>query len=216
MAGVGVTGGGAPALHHVWEAGGDGPVLLMLHGTGGDERDMAGLGRSLAPGAPLIAPRGPVSEHGMARFFSRSPADPFAFPDFGSRIDQLAAFVRDAVAAHALEGRPLLAVGYSNGANAAVGLLLRHPGLLAGAALLRPMLPAPAPAGLDLSGTAALVAGGRQDGMIPPALVQALVDALRTAGADVRERWEDGGHGLTQDDLRATAAWLAERGAGGA
>ncbi|MGE3141599.1 MAG: alpha/beta hydrolase, partial [Thermoleophilia bacterium] len=119
------------------EEGGAGPALLMLHGTGGDERDMVGLGRALAPGAPLLAPRGPVSEGGMARFFSRTPEDPFRFPDFAPRIDDLAAFVREAVTAHGLEGRPLYAVGYSNGANAAVGLMLRHPGLLAGAVLLR-------------------------------------------------------------------------------
>jgi phospholipase/carboxylesterase len=150
------------------EEGGDGPALLMLHGTGGDEGEMVGLGRSLSPGSPLIAPRGPVSEAGMARFFSRTAADPFTFPDFDRRIDDLARFVRDALPAHGLEGRPLYAIGYSNGANAAVGLMLRHPGLLAGGVLLRPMLPAPAPAGLDLAGTRVLVAAGEQDTMIPP------------------------------------------------
>jgi predicted esterase len=101
------------------------------------------------------------------------------------------------------------AVGYSNGANAAVGLMLRHPGLLAGGVLLRPMLPAPAPEGLDLAGTQVLVAGGRQDGMIPAAWVQGLLDVLRAAGAEVREHWDEGGHGLTQDDMRAAASWLA-------
>lgn len=196
------------------EPGGAGPVLLMLHGTGGDERDMIGLGRALAPGATLVAPRGRVSEHGMARFFSRTPADPFAFPDLDERIDDLAGFVRAALAANGLQGRPVFAVGYSNGANAAVALMLRHPGLLDGGVLLRPMLPAPPPPGLDLAGTAVLVAGGRQDGMIPADRVQGLLDVLRAAGAEVREHWEEGGHGLTQDDLGAAATWLAERGAG--
>jgi phospholipase/carboxylesterase len=199
--------------HLVEEPRGDGPVLLMLHGTGGDERDMVALGRSLAPGTTLVAPRGRVSENGMARFFSRSPADPFAFPDLEERIDDLAAFVRAARGAHGWDGRPVYAVGYSNGANAAVGLMLRHPGLLAGGVLLRPMLPAPAPEGLDLAGTQVLVAGGRQDGMIPAAWVQGLLDVLRGAGAEVREHWDEGGHGLTQDDMRAAASWLAERGA---
>ena len=190
--------------------GGPGPALLMLHGTGGDERDMLGLGRSLAPGATLIAPRGQVSEGGMARFFSRTPSDPFTFPDFDERIDELAAFVRDAVSQHGLEGRPLHAVGYSNGANAAAGLMLRHPGLLAGGVLLRPMLPAPAPPGLDLTGTRVLVAAGEADTMIPPPRVRDLVGVLRDAGAEVEERWERTGHGLTQDDLAAAARWLED------
>lgn len=192
------------------EEGGDGPALLMLHGTGGDEGEMVGLGRSLSPGSPLIAPRGPVSEAGMARFFSRTAADPFTFPDFDRRIDDLARFVRDALPAHGLEGRPLYAIGYSNGANAAVGLMLRHPGLLAGGVLLRPMLPAPAPAGLDLAGTRVLVAAGEQDTMIPPPRVRDLVAALRAAGATVEERWEGTGHGLTREDLAAAGRWLAE------
>ena len=120
---------------------------------------MLGFGRSLMPGAPILAPRGRVSEGGAARFFSRSPEDPFRFPDFPERIDELAGFVREAADVHGLEGRPLVAVGYSNGANAAAGLMLRHPGLLAGGALLRPMLPEPAPAGLDLTGTRGAAAG---------------------------------------------------------
>jgi predicted esterase len=186
----------------------DGPALLMLHGTGGDEREMLALGRSLLPGAPLLAPRGRVSEGGAARFFSRAPDDPFRFPDLAERIDELAGFVREAVAAHGLEDRPLVAVGYSNGANAAADLMLRHPGLLTGGALLRPMLPEPAPAGLDLTGTRVLLLGGRADMMIPPDRVEALADALRAAGADVQEHWAPTGHGLTQGDLEAAAAFV--------
>ena len=65
----------------------------MLHGTGGDEREMLAFGRSLLPGAPVLAPRGRIREGGAARFFSRTPQDPFRFPDLPERIDELAAFV---------------------------------------------------------------------------------------------------------------------------
>lgn len=204
--------GGAPTdWRYAFDDGADRGVLLMLHGTGGDEVEMIGLGRALAPGAPLLAPRGPVSEGGMARFFSRSPADPFDFPDLERRTDDLAAFVRAAVEAHDLGGRPIHAVGYSNGANAAANLMLRHPGLLAGGVLLRPLLPADPPPGLDLAGTRVLVAGGRADAMIPEPRVRALVDALRVAGAEVEEFWSPVGHGLTQEDLDAAERWLAAR-----
>lgn len=186
----------------------EGPALLVLHGTGGTEREMLAFGRSLFPGAPVLSPRGRVSEGGAARFFSRTPQDPFRFPDLPERIDELAAFVREAVAAHGLEGRPLVAVGYSNGANAAAALMLRHPGLLAGGALLRPMLPAPAPAGLDLHGTRVLLLGGRDDTMIPPDRVEALAGTLRAAGAEVQEHWSPTGHGLLQADIDAAGAFV--------
>ncbi|MEO6866436.1 MAG: alpha/beta hydrolase, partial [Gaiellales bacterium] len=49
---------------------GDGPwTLLLLHGTGGDERDLLSLGRQLAPQATLLAPRGQVMENGVTRRF---------------------------------------------------------------------------------------------------------------------------------------------------
>ena len=101
-----------------------------------------------------------------------------------------------------------MAVGYSNGANAAADLMLRHPGLLAGGALLRPMLPEPAPEGLDLTGTRVLLLAGRADTMITPDRVEALAGALRAAGADVQEHWAPAGHGLTQGDLDAAAAFV--------
>jgi predicted esterase len=188
--------------------GAAGPALLMLHGTGGDEREMLSLGRAIAPGAALLAPRGRVSEGGMARYFSRLASDPFVFPDLDERTDELAAFVRAARAEHALDDAPLVAVGYSNGANAATSLMLRHPGLLAGAALLRGLLPAAPPDGLDLSGTRVLVAAGRADQMVPARMAERLVEALRGHGAEVDERWSAGGHGLGTQDLEAVAHWL--------
>jgi phospholipase/carboxylesterase len=193
-------------------AGADALVLLMLHGTGGDERRALALGRALAPrGAAVLAPRGRVSERGMARYFSRTPEDPFRYPDFDERIDELAGFVRAALAAHDLAGLPVYGVGASNGANAATGLIIRHPGLLAGAVLLRGLLPAPVPPGRDLSGVAVLSASGRRDGMVPATMTADLVRELRTHGAEVTVHQSPGGHGLDDGDLEAAARWLAAR-----
>jgi phospholipase/carboxylesterase len=46
-------------------------ILLLLHGTGGDENDMVPLAEAILPGAGIISPRGQLMEHGASRFFRR-------------------------------------------------------------------------------------------------------------------------------------------------
>ena len=61
-----------PAWPHLYAPGlGDRPVLLMLHGTGSNEHDIASLAGTLDPDAGILAPRGRVQEHGMLRWFRR-------------------------------------------------------------------------------------------------------------------------------------------------
>ena len=56
-------------------------TLLLLHGTGGNERDLIALGRELDPNAALLSPRGKVRENGMPRFFRRLAEGVFDLED---------------------------------------------------------------------------------------------------------------------------------------
>lgn len=196
---------------HVFEPGEDGWTLLLLHGTGGDERDLVGLGRRLAPGAALLSPRGKVLEDGVApRFFRRLAVGQLDIPDLLVRTDELAEFVAAAVERYELDLARVIAVGFSNGANAAVSLLLRHPSLLRAAALLRPMLPYEPTDPPRLDAVDVLVAAGAHDPYSPPQQSARLVQLLRDGGARVTAHTEPGaGHGLTQNDLAQAAHWIA-------
>ena len=46
-------------------------VLLLLHGTGGNEDDLIPVGKMLCQDCTLLSPRGMVTENGMPRFFRR-------------------------------------------------------------------------------------------------------------------------------------------------
>lgn len=182
--------------------------LLLLHGTGGNEDDLLSLGRSLAPGAPLLSPRGQVLENGMPRFFRRLAEGVFDLDDLRFRAQQLAEFLAAARQRYGLGDIPPAAVGFSNGANIAAALLLLHPGSLSSALLLRPMVPLVPDPLPSLEGVRVLVAAGKQDPIIRPGQSQALADLLGRAGADVTLHWSNAGHGLTRQDLEAGERWM--------
>ena len=195
-----------------FEPGSSATTLLLLHGTGGDERDLLPLGRMLASDAALLSPRGKVLENGMPRFFRRLAEGVFDVPDLIARTHELAQFVRDATAHHSLDAARVIAAGFSNGANIAASLLLLHPGLLTGAALFRPMVPFEPERLPDLSGTRVLVAGGTEDPIVPRRETERLAELLRVAKADVTTEWQRGGHGLMQEDVTSAHRWLASFG----
>jgi phospholipase/carboxylesterase len=182
--------------------------LLLLHGTGGNEDDLLSLGGTLAPGAPLLSPRGQVLENGMPRFFRRLAEGVFDLEDLRFRARQLADFLAAARQRYGLGEVPPIALGFSNGANIAAALLLLHPGSLSAAFLLRPMVPlVPDPLPV-LEGVRVLIAAGKHDPIIQPAQSQALADLLGRAGAEVTLQWSNAGHGLTLEDLDAGERWM--------
>jgi phospholipase/carboxylesterase len=183
--------------------------LLLLHGTGGNETDLLDLGRSLAPGSPLLSPRGRVLENGMPRFFRRLAEGVFDLADLRLQAQELASFVGAARAHYGMGDIPPLAVGYSNGANIAAALLLLHPGTLGGAVLLRPMVPLIPDSLPDLEGVRVLIAAGLRDPIAVPAQAQALGELLTGCGAELMMQWSNAAHGLVQDDLEAAERWLA-------
>ena len=159
---------------HQFEPGSSNRTLLLLHGTGGIEKDLLSLGRALDPEAALLSPRGKVLENGMPRFLRRLA-----------------------------EGG---ALGYSNGANIAGGILLLRPGVLCGTALLRPMVPLVPETLPELKATPVLVSAGNHDPIVPSENVRELVALLRRAGADVTVCFENAGHDLTDMTFETNAS----------
>ena len=197
------------AFQHRYVPGADGaPTLLALHGTGGTEEDLIPLVRQLAPQAHVLAPRGRVLEDGMARFFRRLAIGVFDEADVRRAAGELSDFVGAAAEQYGFAGDRVFALGYSNGANVAAAVLLLHPQRLAGAALLRPVLPLTPEQEPNLEGRPVLIAAGTSDPYAPVARVEALAELLGRAGAEVDLRWAQTGHELIPPDLRGLKEWL--------
>jgi len=183
-------------------------VLLLLHGTGGNEDDLIPLGRTLDPNAALLSPRGKILENGMPRFFRRLAEGVFDEEDVIRRAHQLADFVGEAARFYKFDPKRLVAIGYSNGANIAAAILLLRPEVLSAAILLRamvPLVPEPLP---NLADRKILISSGENDPIIAAENVQQLVRMLKKAGANVTLHIEPAGHALTRGDISVAEDWL--------
>jgi phospholipase/carboxylesterase len=185
------------------------PPILLLHGTGGDENDLLPFGQTVAPGAALLSPRGKVLEGGMPRFFRRLTGGVFDEEDVRRRANELADFVQDARDAYGLDAP--IAVGFSNGANIAAAMLQLRPEILAGAVLLRAMVPLKEEPHADLDGKPVLILSGSTDPIVPAWNSARLATTLNAAGASVDHRTLPAGHGLSQADVSITKTWLDQR-----
>ena len=186
-------------------------TLLLLHGTGGDERDLLPLAARFGPGLNVLSVRGNVQEGGMPRFFRRLGMGVFDEPDVIFRTHELADFLAKVAVQEGFDPARLLAVGYSNGANIAGSLLMLYPGLLAGAVLWRPMQPLvqEVPAFTTPRPVPVFFAPGSHDPTVRPTATDAFAALLTRAGYQLTRHDAPAGHNLTQPDLDGAVAWLA-------
>lgn len=216
-------------LKYIYQPSGNATAntLLLLHGTGGDEKDLLPLAREFGPGINILSLRGNVTEGGMPRFFKRLGMGVFDEQDLLFRTNELVAFVRELAVKEKFAAGKIIALGYSNGANIAGSTLILHPDFLAGAILYRPMQPfkiigggvngqtegAKRAAGAGKAGGAVPVfmSNGNADPTIDPADTQRYVEILQNAGFTVTNYNLPAGHGLTKKDVELSIEWYEQR-----
>ncbi|MCH2076063.1 MAG: alpha/beta hydrolase [Rhodobacteraceae bacterium] len=173
------------------------PLLLALHGTGGNEDQFFDLSRQLLPDATVVSPRGDVSEFGAARFFRRTGEGVYDMADLSRAIDKMAAYLGSFD-----HNGPIYAFGYSNGANILAALIIENPELVERAGLLHPLIPwNPAP--VDLVGKDVLITAGQNDPITPWAESQRLQQWFEDQGARVQGHVHAGGHELRPEEVTA-------------
>jgi phospholipase/carboxylesterase len=198
--------------HRYSEAAPGATTLLALHGRGGTEDDLAGLGQALGGGVGVLAPRGPEPQGGGYAWFRHHAV---GVPDLASLdecLEIVAAWLDAAVVEHRLEA-PLTAVGFSNGGMMAGALAAARPDLVGDVALLSSAYPLP-PATVargGLRGRRVLAAGGTEDPFLPRDRAAAGVASYRAAGAEVTEAWRPGGHWVGPEEVDALGRWMRAR-----
>lgn len=196
-------------MKHIFKEGSDlnGTTLLLLHGTGGSERDLLPLADEIDPNANVLSVLGNSNENGMARYFKRLAAGVFDEADLKFRTRELNDYLADATKEYGFNREKVVAIGYSNGANIAGSLLFHYKDALAGAILHHPMVPLRGLDLPDLTDVPVFIGAGTNDPICPPEESEELERLLNEAGADVTLHWENYGHQLSASEVQAAFKW---------
>lgn len=188
----------------------DAPIVLLMHGLGSDERDLASLVPFLPPVFEYVSVRGIFRYvQGFAWF------DMPVAPDRPEAIEASSAAVEEWIAA---QDRPVVgAIGFSQGGAVALQLLRRDPHALRFVVNLSGF---PFPAAMQ-GDTAlaevrppALWGHGGMDPLYDPEREQAVREFMSAHTALEEERRPQLGHAVDEIELRAVAAFLQRRAAG--
>ncbi len=192
-------------------------ALVLLHGRGADEHDLAPLLDALDPERRLAGylPRAPLSlPPGGAHWYVVREV---GFPDpdtFFPTWNVLTSWVDGALADAGVDANRLVVAGFSQGAvmSYALGLAAERP-LPAAILAFSGFLPTVEGFELDLAGRARLpvaIAHGSLDPIIRVDFGREARDRLLAAGADVSYREDPVGHAITQAGLTQAQAVLAK------
>lgn len=187
-------------------------TLILLHGTGGSERDLVPIGRKLAPNAALLSIGGRVTENGQARYFRHLPDGGYDFADLATQTTWLLATIQAALATHHRDAARAVVVGYSNGANIAAYAMAHRLVPWRDAVLFHPLALDAKPATQPLHGSHVWLSHGTGDPYADAANFAQLTTMLKAAGAATTTFTHDRGHQLTPAELKAATQWCTQSG----
>ncbi len=182
-------------------------TFIALHGTGGNEKDLISVAEYLDPSYNYIGIQGDVLENGMRRFFKRHAEGQYDIDDLNERGERLALFIQELSKKHQLSIESLVLLGFSNGANIAIHLLLNNDYSYQEGILLHPMYPVPLKEDLNLSDTQVFASMGKDDPIVPIEESERVIHIFKDNGALIDTYWGRS-HQIELEELEAAKQWL--------
>lgn len=182
-------------------------TFILLHGTGGTEHDLLDVAKELNENYNVLSIRGAVQENGMNRYFKRLAEGLYDEQDLAIRGTELLTFIEEMSQTHDFDLADAVFVGFSNGANIAINLLLKDQAPYKKAILFHPMYPVTVTYKNDLAQLNVFVTAGTQDPIASVADSNQVVNLLTERGANVETFWTKG-HQLTLPEVMKAHEWL--------
>ena len=191
-------------MKHIFKQGEQGkPVFLLLHGTGGDERDLLPLAEMLDPSYNVLSVKGEISENGMARYFKRRAEGDYDLEDLEYRGQELYDFIKESSKEYEFNLEDVIPVGFSNRSNMAINVILRESTPFQKALLFAPLYPLDLQDNQkDLSNFKVFLSMGKQDPIVTQEQSERVIEIFKERGAEVHETWVNS-HEITQEAVLA-------------
>lgn len=190
-------------------------ILLLVHGYGANEQDLAGLLPYLDPEGRFLTvlPRGPLAAGPGFAWYDVTGSPEQIVPAYHEALEALDALLDSTASEHGVAREEAIVGGFSQGAGLTLALALRPSGTRPkGLLMMSGLLPDFLEAELDWDAAAdlpVLVQHGAQDPMIPVARARTLAESLQGHGMPVTYREYPMGHQVALESIEDAKAWLA-------
>lgn len=188
-------------IHYVIDKGTSRDVLILLHGTGGNENDLLTIANYVSPEATKIGIRGRILENGMPRYFKRHALGVFDIENLIEETYWLKETIHTLIEKYHLKDQLLHVLGYSNGANIASSLNFHFPNMFKKSILFHPMMPFETLDYPSLKNQDIFIAAGKNDPIVAHENTLELAQIYQKHDANVELYWSYSGHQITQASI---------------
>lgn len=195
-------------MYHIHKKGNNNKVLVLFHGTGGDAKEMIGLGMQLDPNASLIAIEGDVKQWRMNRYFIRFEDGSFDYENLALQTEKIYQEVHDLLKTYHYDKSEVILIGYSNGANLIQNFLRTYETSFDKAILLHPSMVRKEVPFQPQPHTSVLVTSGVDDPYITGAEFTHLIEQFKLADIKVKTFNHQYGHALIAEEIERTIKFI--------
>ena len=196
-------------MKHIYKQGQPNqPTFVLLHGTGGDETDLLPLAEVLDGTYNVLSIKGEISENGMARYFKRHGEGQYDVEDLQLQGQKIASFIQASATTYGFDINNVIFVGFSNGANMAIHLMLRDDTPFINGLLFAPLYPIPVESHKDFSEGFVFLSMGKRDPIVPLAQSERVHRLFEAQHAQPAIHWVES-HQITEQAVEAARTHLA-------
>lgn len=198
-------------MKHIYQKKNDtGKTIVLLHGTGGNEGSLLSVTDYLDTGYNVLSIRGSVNENGALRYFKRKEEGVYDTENLEENAQKLVSFIKETSQTYEFNLEDVVFLGFSNGTNMALHILLHQEFSFNKGVLLAPLYPLEVDTDRDLSNMTLFVSMGRHDPICPMPENERLLNIFAQLNIDVTNTWVHT-HEITQPMLAEVKEWFKDK-----